>query len=328
MRKIFTTLGFISATICYSQQQKIVMPPNSNCRGIDSMIIYQQTQPTITMMRCRTVDWGNDPLLVIDGVPYEYKLFKNLNPDDIESVTILKSPESSAIFGYRASNGVIVITTKSSRFRKFIIKDFLEGKTVPGATVKFKSQKDKNDSLVVAANDSGFVLTNKLKPGVEYETEISSIGFKTYSSQFKNPSLYHEKTIFLEKNSVALPEVVIASYHTIRCRGYCCCLSSTVTYRYGDLIDSLTQKNIFKVYPNPVNSGASINLELPDNLSVNFIVRLFSLSGATVFQQKFSGVKTNTINLLLNSRLSASEYIVQLVNENGKPAGQQKIIVQ
>jgi hypothetical protein len=180
---------------------------------------------------------------------------------------------------------------------------------------------------MIAANDSGFVLTNKLKPGVDYDIEVSSVGFKNYSSYYKNPSSYNEQIIFLEKNINRLEEVIVLSTdggrRCIRCGCWC-----SSTRCYYSVIDTAKQKPSFKIYPNPVNSGASINFELPDNLSVNFFIRIFSLSGATVYQQKFSGVKTNTINLLLNSRLSASEYIVQLVNENGKPAGQQKIIVQ
>ncbi|TMI63631.1 MAG: T9SS type A sorting domain-containing protein [Bacteroidetes bacterium] len=320
MRKIFTTLGFIYVSIGYSQKQKVAVI--SNCKRVDSATIHQQK---ITL-RCGKTNIGTDPLLVIDGIPYEYGSFKKINPDDIESIEILKDAAASAIYGYRASNGVIIITTKSSKLRKFIIKDFLGGKIVPGATVKFKSQKDRNDSLVIAANDSGYVLTNKLKPGIDYDIEVSSIGYKAYQSYFKNPSSYNMQTIFLEKNINKLEELIVVSTDGGRCIK-CGCRCSVIRCYYS-IIDTVKQKPSFKIYPNPVNSGASINLELPANLSVNFIVRIFSLSGATVFQQKFSSVKTNTINLLLNSRLSASEYIVQLVSENGKPAGQQKIIIQ
>ena len=297
----------------------------SNCKKAEIV----PKQETRIILRCGITKIGTDPLVVIDGIVYDYGNFKKINPDDIESIEILKHAAASAIYGYRASNGVIIITTKSSKLRKFIIKDFLEGKTVPGASVKFKSQKDKNDSLVIAANDSGFVLTNKLKPGVDYNMEVSSVGFKIYSSHFRNPSSYKEQTVFLEKDIKLLNEVVITNTICFRKRSRLCCGGHFV--RICELMkttDTINQKPSFKIYPNPVNSGASINFELPDNLSVNFFIRIFSLSGATVYQQKFSGVKTNTINLLLNSRLSASEYIVQLVNENGKPAGQQKIIVQ
>ncbi|MBS7199073.1 MAG: SusC/RagA family TonB-linked outer membrane protein [Bacteroidales bacterium] len=53
------------------------------------------------------------PLLVVDGLPIEGKI-EDLNPYDIESVTVLKDAAATAIYGARASNGVIVITTKKA----------------------------------------------------------------------------------------------------------------------------------------------------------------------------------------------------------------------
>ncbi|HAL65870.1 MAG TPA: TonB-dependent receptor [Bacteroidales bacterium] len=53
---------------------------------------------------------GNDPLYVVDGVPTTD--IRGLNPNDISSMTILKDASSSAIYGARAANGVVLITTK------------------------------------------------------------------------------------------------------------------------------------------------------------------------------------------------------------------------
>jgi TonB-dependent starch-binding outer membrane protein SusC len=56
---------------------------------------------------------NNDPLWVIDGIPGGRSL--NLNPADIESITILKDAASTAIYGARGSNGVILVTTKKGK---------------------------------------------------------------------------------------------------------------------------------------------------------------------------------------------------------------------
>ncbi len=58
-----------------------------------------------------SVNASNDPLYIIDGVPFSGNL-SNINSDDIESVTILKDAASSALYGNKAANGVVVITTK------------------------------------------------------------------------------------------------------------------------------------------------------------------------------------------------------------------------
>lgn len=57
---------------------------------------------------------NNDPLFVIDGVPTKSGMHE-LNPNDIESVQVLKDAASASIYGSRAANGVIVITTRSSK---------------------------------------------------------------------------------------------------------------------------------------------------------------------------------------------------------------------
>lgn len=58
-----------------------------------------------------------NPLVVIDNFPYEGEL-DNINPNDIESITILKDAAAASIWGARAGNGVIVITTKKGHFNQ------------------------------------------------------------------------------------------------------------------------------------------------------------------------------------------------------------------
>ncbi|MDO6434908.1 TonB-dependent receptor [Flavitalea sp. BT771] len=64
---------------------------------------------------------GNDPLVVIDGIPLDNSFdhqtdpLNVVNPDDVETVTVLKDASSTAIYGSRGSNGVILITTKQGR---------------------------------------------------------------------------------------------------------------------------------------------------------------------------------------------------------------------
>jgi TonB-linked SusC/RagA family outer membrane protein len=61
----------------------------------------------------------NNPLYVIDGIPTEDS--PNINPSDIETIQVLKDASSSAIYGSRAANGVVVITTKKGQAGKPVI---------------------------------------------------------------------------------------------------------------------------------------------------------------------------------------------------------------
>src|SRR5690606_16983301 len=58
-----------------------------------------------------TIESNESPLIVLDNFPYEGRL-DALNPNDVESITILRDAAAASIWGARAGNGVIVITTK------------------------------------------------------------------------------------------------------------------------------------------------------------------------------------------------------------------------
>lgn len=88
----------------------VVITSNSGAPGNSS---------TIRIRGGSSLNASNDPLIVIDGVPItnvqiggSSNILSSLNPNDIESFTILKDASATAIYGSRASNGVILITTK------------------------------------------------------------------------------------------------------------------------------------------------------------------------------------------------------------------------
>ncbi len=58
---------------------------------------------------------GTDPVVIIDGVPQSLTDFNSINPADIESINVLKDAATTAIYGVKGGNGVIVVTTKSGR---------------------------------------------------------------------------------------------------------------------------------------------------------------------------------------------------------------------
>ena len=79
-------------------------------------------QGTISQVSMGGANWkaDNDPLIVVDGFPISgYMLesdpFSSINPNDVESVTVLKDAAATSIYGARAANGVIVITTKKGK---------------------------------------------------------------------------------------------------------------------------------------------------------------------------------------------------------------------
>jgi iron complex outermembrane receptor protein len=91
----------------------VQVTPNSGAPGSGS---------TIRIRGGASLNASNDPLIVIDGVPVDNRgafgssnPLNLINPNDIETFTVLKDPSAAAIYGSRASNGVILITTKKGK---------------------------------------------------------------------------------------------------------------------------------------------------------------------------------------------------------------------
>lgn len=99
-----------------------------------------------------SINSGNEPLYVVDGIPVmdgDQSVFTNTNnpiamisPEDIESITVLKDAASASVYGSRAANGVILITTKSGK----------EGKSTITARAKF--------GMSALANDNNYGVMN------------------------------------------------------------------------------------------------------------------------------------------------------------------------
>jgi len=74
--------------------------------------------PTISLNGIGSLTSSNTPLIVMDGIPVDIGTLISLNPDDYESVTVLKDAASTSIYGSRAANGVILISTKKGSINK------------------------------------------------------------------------------------------------------------------------------------------------------------------------------------------------------------------
>lgn len=72
------------------------------------------TDATITIRGIGSLNAGTEPLIVLDGMPYN-GYWNDLNPADIASMTVLKDAASNALYGARGANGVILITSKSAK---------------------------------------------------------------------------------------------------------------------------------------------------------------------------------------------------------------------
>jgi TonB-dependent starch-binding outer membrane protein SusC len=108
---------------------------------------------------------GNEPLYIVDGMPVNNTDF--LNPDDIESTTVLKDASAASIYGARAANGVIVYTTKKGTKgakKLSVTYDGMAGVTDPGTGQDMMNPSDFANWTFKALYNSGAV-ANDLKLG-------------------------------------------------------------------------------------------------------------------------------------------------------------------
>lgn len=78
------------------------------------------SNPTIRIRGVSSINASNAPLIVLDGLPYSGN-YSDINPQDVESISVLKDAASNALYGARGANGVIMITTRHAKKGKAAI---------------------------------------------------------------------------------------------------------------------------------------------------------------------------------------------------------------
>jgi len=81
------------------------------------LLVRPESNNALTIRGRSTIEANASPLIVLDNLPYEGSL-ESVNPNDIESITVLKDAAASSIWGARAGNGVIVLTSKRGRLKQ------------------------------------------------------------------------------------------------------------------------------------------------------------------------------------------------------------------
>jgi TonB-linked SusC/RagA family outer membrane protein len=143
---------------------------------------------TIRIRGGNSIQGDNEPLYVIDGIPFKndgaasgssFNVLSTLNPADIESMTVLKDASSTAIYGSRGSNGVVIITTKRGKAGKSVINfDTYYGiqnvrRKYPvlnaGEYARFVNEANTNDGLAPVYTDAQITAFGK---GTDWQDEI------------------------------------------------------------------------------------------------------------------------------------------------------------
>ncbi|NIJ54138.1 SusC/RagA family TonB-linked outer membrane protein [Dyadobacter arcticus] len=164
---------------------------------------------------------GSDPLYVIDGFPVGISVGQNLNPNDIETISVLKDAASTAIYGARGSNGVVLITTKSAK----------EGKTNLNISIDYGVQNvpEARKTKVLNGQDFAqfkkevfigrFLLANKRNPtNEEIPVDFRNPENTKYSTNWfdlilHNNAPYKDINLSLSSGKGPIKSVISAGYY-------------------------------------------------------------------------------------------------------------------
>lgn len=192
-------------------------------QGTAAGLVIQQSnsqpgsRPSINIRGIKTMN-NNDPMIIIDGIIGD---IQNVNPTDIESVSVLKDASSTAIYGSRASNGVILITTKKGSANRNEVSyevqyGWQQPTCLPTIVDSWKYAEMRNEALVNSGKPTAFTPeqiayyrnggpnvnwmkelyknaapqqthTASISGGNDKTTYLASVGYMDQNSMFKGP---------------------------------------------------------------------------------------------------------------------------------------------
>lgn len=147
--------------------------------------------PAITIRGNRSLRAENDPLIVVDGIPLISGSLGDISPNDIETLDVLKDASATAIYGSRAANGVILVTTKKGQVGRVT------------ANYRGTATIDHYKSLTDWMNGGQYIdrWREGLMNGGMYNTNIPADGFSPTAMWFPDP--------FLDASQMGLSQDII-----------------------------------------------------------------------------------------------------------------------
>jgi hypothetical protein len=310
MKRILFLLQLCLPLIGMAQDSsmKQVIPPKA--------IVSENTEKGV--IRC-VIPVSGEPLVIVDGIPIEFKDLQSLDPDQILTIDIFKEAKATVLFGSAGRDGVIIIRTKAQKGSVLVMDP--SGEPIAGATVSMVGKRNRKNVFVAVTDSTGTAFINPIKKIENYEIVVTSVGYHTGSVPLqKNKS----SVVWLAKKVSAMEEVLVET-RSIRCRRIRCSTGcrSIISYDFNDSSSNAKQNKI-GVYPNPVPMSSNWNLRLQHPVEGKWML---ANTGGQVVQ---SGELNNKESLLTRSAkgLSAGMYFLRLIDSGGAVVSTQKLIVQ
>jgi TonB-dependent SusC/RagA subfamily outer membrane receptor len=314
MKKYLTPFFFLMMLTASAQIDSLLKEAAPICG-------MKPVQSSSIVFRCRATNSEKKPLIVVDGVVTEISDFKNINPDDIQSIAILKDAHAATLFCSRASNGIIVITTKSANRRSFIIIDETDGTPLAGATVKMFWKKD---SVMVCSDKDGGVVVDEMPKERDISVCVGRVGYEEKRLQIRWALSRNIPSVKLKRKNNNLEEVVVTTFSTrcLRCGIRCICRIDKYSMHGGTTVQHKAMHTT--AYPNPAPAGSLLQIK-SDREPISAI-QLLNSAGQIVhiFQ---SGGKENPLQYQL-PQITSGIYFIRILSTSHQPPQTHKLLIQ
>lgn len=222
---------------------------------------------TIRVRGISSISANQQPFVVVDGVPIVSQALGSntepdnplatINPDDIESIEVLKDAASSAIYGSRASNGVLLVTTKSGKQGKTKVNaGFYTGWSDPTKKRKFLNAAQYRELFTAAAENMGYVAADEFEAETG-TTDWNSTNDVNWSDQAFQKGYIKQYNVGVTGGDARTKFLVSASYNDQK----------------GIILANRLNRGTFRInIDHTINSifkvGTNISLNKTDNYSV------------------------------------------------------------
>ncbi|HTN08704.1 SusC/RagA family TonB-linked outer membrane protein [Agriterribacter sp.] len=232
-----------------------------------------------------TIKGPKDPLIIVDNFPYAGDL-NNINPNNIESITILKDAAAASIWGARAGNGVIVITTKKGKFNQ-----------------PLRLELNSNISIAQKPN-LGYLKQMSASDFIDVEKILFEKGFYSgRENDFTRPPLSPVvETLIAERDGLTDPAAAAAKINALRTRDV-----------RDDFNRYLYRKAVNQQYALNVRGGAE---HIAYAFAAGFDKNLSELSAG---YDRINISSENTFVPLKGLQLNAGIYFTQSKSTSGRP---------
>lgn len=228
---------------------------------------------TVRIRGAASISSGSDPLYVVDGFPLQGTI-ANINPDEIESLTVLKDASSTSLYGSRAANGVVLITTKRGKKgqNKFSVNMYSGLQAIP--------DKGKPDMM-------------NARQFAQFKKEVAEERGQQVPAMFQNPDQYGKGTNWFD---AVTREAIIQNYNLT--------FSSATEKSSTSIVAGFnkTEGVLLNSNYNRISLRANTDYKFSDNIKVGFNIAPTFTSNST---PQSDGIWYNGANIIQSALLTS-----------------------